>query len=240
MKTYTCDANGNRASFKLSVGGETKQSAAYTYSLQNRLTAMTEGSRTTAYTYNANGSVLTEQVKENGAQKLRTTYTYNYAGLPTAKKIMHGANTAAKNIVLAFEVSNLTNGSLYFKEFNFNIKVSDKITDMNSQLTAVPHIEAEKSGKRKEIVVNGITGGRQEFLTGIVTNPSSKIEYKDVGIAIIRRTQNNEAVSVMTAKIDSIKPKEQLKFSAEDVVKGREIDPGVIITTLQNFAYVLP
>lgn len=122
----------------------------------------------------------------------------------------------------------------------YGSKASDKITDTNVKLVAIPHIEVEKSKRRKEIVVNGITGNRKESLIGMITNPSFKSEYKNIEIAIIRRTQSNEAVSVMTAKIDSIKPQEHLEFSAEDAVKGRKIPSDVIITTMQNFAYVLP
>ena len=122
----------------------------------------------------------------------------------------------------------------------YGAKVSEKITDPNLKLTAIPHIVAEKAkDKRKEIGINGITGDGNGFLTGIITNPSSKIDYKNIQIAIICRTQNNEAVSVMATEIDTLKPREQMEFKVVDTI-GRELDSNITISTLQNFAYVLP
>ena len=179
----------------------------------------------------------------------------------------------AKNIVLAYEVSNLKRSSLHFKESDFDIvdengklidtiqsvnayppiinrdetavyygaKVSDKITDTNIKLKAIPHIQAERTkDKRIELGINGTTGGGKGFITGIIQNPSLKKEYKNINIALVRRTQNKEAVSVMTATIGSLKPREIFEFRAEDVVKGRNLGPDATVIMFQNFAYVLP
>lgn len=179
-------------------------------------------------------------------------------------------STGEYNIVLAFEVSNLINAPLNFKESNFDIiddngslidtmqsvsayppvvnpdktavyfdvKISDRITDSNIKLKAIPHIETEKSNvKQANLSMKGITGWRGENAIGIVRNNSSRIEYNNVHIAIISRTQSNEVVSVMTATIDSIKPGEHVEFEAEDPLKHRKLGSDMV-TTFQNFAYI--
>lgn len=123
----------------------------------------------------------------------------------------------------------------------YGAKVSNNISDTNIKLTAIPHIEVEKSkNKRKDLGINGVTGDGKGFITGLIENTSSKTEYKNVHVAIIRRTQNNEADSVVTATIDSLKPSEQIEFRAEDIVEGISLDSDIMVTTLQNFAYILP
>jgi|GEM_PF-4905855 len=177
------------------------------------------------------------------------------------------------NIILAYEVSNLINKPLYFKESDFDIvdengnlidtmksvsayppiinsdetavyydaKISDKISDANIKLKAIPHIKVEKSKiKRKEVGINGITGWRNRNAIGIIENRTSRTEYNNVQIAIISRTQSNEVVSVLTAKVDSIKPGEQIEFEAEDRLKQEHLGPDIVVTKHQNFAYVLP
>lgn len=174
------------------------------------------------------------------------------------------------NIILAFEVSNLINAPLYFKESDFDIvdgngnlidtiqsvsayppvvdpektavyyeaKISDKISDANIKLKAVPHIQAEKSKvKREELFIKGITGWHGKNAIGIVENSSSRTEYDNVHVAIISRTQSNEVVSIMTATIDLIKPGETIEFEAKDLIT--RINQG-IVTTQQNFVYVTP
>lgn len=120
-------------------------------------------------------------------------------------------------------------------------KVSETISDANTKLKAIPHIDVEKvKNKRNEIGINGVTGSGKAFVTGIIENPSSKKEYNNICVAIIRRTQNEEAVSVMTTTINSLKPREQVEFRAEDIIGGRVLEPDVMVTKYQNFAYVLP
>jgi hypothetical protein len=125
----------------------------------------------------------------------------------------------------------------------YNAKVSDKISDVNMKLSAVPHIEAEKStltnNQLKQLGITGATTGGSLYASGTVVNMSSQNEYNNVHIAIIGRTSDNKVVSVMTATIDSIKPREEIKFEAEDCLKQRSLGPDVV-TKYQNFAYIDP
>jgi len=175
-------------------------------------------------------------------------------------------------IILAFEVSNLSNAPLHFKESDFNIvdeygnlvstmrsvsayppvvtpgsiavyyhaKRSDVILDENISLIAIPHIEAERwSFRGNQLGIIDSRMGGSAFFTGVVENFSSRTTYNNVHIAVITRTSNNEVVSVMTATIDSIKPREQIEFKAEDIIWQRCLGPN-FITIYQSFAYVAP
>ncbi len=125
----------------------------------------------------------------------------------------------------------------------YDAKVSDKISGVDMKLSAVPHIEIEKSqltnNQLKQLGITGATTGGSLYASGTVVNMSSRNEYNNVHIAIIGRTSDNKVVSVMTATIDSIKPREEIKFEAEDCLKQRSLGPDVV-TKYQNFAYILP
>ena len=125
----------------------------------------------------------------------------------------------------------------------YDAKVSDKISDVDMKLSAVPHIEIEKSkvtgNQLKQLGITGATTGGSLYASGSVVNMSSKNEYNNVHIAIIGRTSNNQVVSVMTATIDSIKPREEVEFKAEDCLKKRSLGPD-IVTNYQHFAYIDP
>ena len=179
-------------------------------------------------------------------------------------------STGEYSIVLAFEVSNLINDPLYFKESDFDIvdengklidtmksvsayppivnpdetavyydaRISDKISDTNIRLKAIPHIESEKSHVNLNgLIMTDSRVGGSLYSTGTVKNDSFQ-EYKNVHIAIISRKANKEVVSVMTATIDSIKPHEQIEFKAKDFLKQRDL--GSDTPRYQSFVYLDP
>ena len=122
----------------------------------------------------------------------------------------------------------------------YGAKISDKINDKNNQLKAVQHIESEKSHNNiNALCINGITGGGNTFVTGIVKNGSSRTGYNNVKIAVVARTQSNKVVSVMKTTINSIKPHQEIEFKAEDYLIQRDLGSD-IVTTYQNFAYIDP
>jgi hypothetical protein len=125
----------------------------------------------------------------------------------------------------------------------YDAKASDKITDINMKLNAIPHIETEKSklthNQLKQLGLTGAATGGSAYATAFVINMSSQVEYNNVHVAIISRTSDNKVVSVMTATIDSIKPGEEIEIKVEDRLKQRSLGPD-IITTYQHFAYLDP
>jgi|WetSurMetagenome_2_1015567.scaffolds.fasta_scaffold118915_1 hypothetical protein len=122
----------------------------------------------------------------------------------------------------------------------YDAKISDKISDTNIRLKAVPHIESEKSRvKQANLSIKGVTVGGSKYAFGIVQNNSSQMEYNNVHIAIISRKENDEVVSVMTTTINSIKPREQVEFIVKDCLTQRDLGPD-IVTNYQNFVYITP
>ena len=125
----------------------------------------------------------------------------------------------------------------------YDAKASDKITDINMKLSAVPHIETEKSkltgNQRKQLGLTGAATGGSAYATAFVVNMSTRVEYNNVHVAIISRTSDNKVVSVMTTIIDSIKPGEEIEVEVEDCLKQRSLGPD-IVTKYQNFAYIDP
>lgn len=78
VKTYTYDSRGRMSSYTLTVDGETKSTATYSYDDMNRLTSVTEGGLTTTYTYDKNGNRASQTTGE-----VTTEYAYNKANLVT-------------------------------------------------------------------------------------------------------------------------------------------------------------
>ncbi len=77
--TKEYDALGRRTSFSAAKGTQSIISNSYTYDVLGRLTAVTNGEDTAAYTYDANSNRLTTTV--NGV--LKSSTAYNKANLPT-------------------------------------------------------------------------------------------------------------------------------------------------------------
>ncbi len=158
------------------------------------------------------------------------------------------------SFLLTCEVSNLTNGSLHFKESNFDIvdgsgnlidtmqsvsayppivdskktavyydtKIYDKILDANIELKAIPHIETEKS--KVKLTTLPTPGGGMDRV--FVENPSnSKKEYENVQVAVICRNPTNRVTGVLTAKINSIKPGEEVEVRPEGRLIEKYLDP---------------
>jgi len=122
----------------------------------------------------------------------------------------------------------------------YDAKTSDRISDANVKLKAIPHIETEKSKIKGEAVgTTGATTGGSLYADVLVHNASSRNEYNNVHIAVISRKSNNEVVSVMTGTIDSIKPREELEIRVEDRLKQRNLGAD-IVTKYQLFSYLDP
>ncbi len=90
MKEYTYDENGNRETFKLTVGGTQQMNATYTYDRLNQLTSVTIGGDTTTYGYDDNGNILNKTTGE-----LVTAYTYNQGNLLTNMETTHPDQSGA-------------------------------------------------------------------------------------------------------------------------------------------------
>ncbi len=88
VKEYTYDENGNRKTFKLTVGGTQQMDAAYTYDQLNQLASVTIGGDTTTYGYDDNGNILNKQTGE-----LVTAYTYNSGNMLTNMETNQGSNS---------------------------------------------------------------------------------------------------------------------------------------------------
>ncbi|OQB13728.1 MAG: hypothetical protein BWY15_01576 [Firmicutes bacterium ADurb.Bin193] len=163
-------------------------------------------------------------------------------------------DTGEYSFLLACEVSNLTNGSLYFKESDFDIvdendnlidtmqlvsayppivdskktavyydtKISDKILDANMELKAIPHIETEKS--KVKLTTLPTPGGGMDGV--FVKNPAnSRKEYENVQVAVICKNPNSNVTGVLTAKINSIKPGEEVEVRPEGRLIEKNLDP---------------
>ena len=106
----------------------------------------------------------------------------------------------------------------------YGVQISDRISDASISLEAIPHIEAEKSRERG-VSIGVIDTGRRmgEYTIGIVENFCFRTTYNDVNVAIVSRGSNNEVVSIKTAAIDSISPREQVEFRAEYILVQRDI-----------------
>jgi len=122
----------------------------------------------------------------------------------------------------------------------YDVITCDKTLDANTNLKAIPHIEAEITDDNfNKLYITGVTCGGSKYAGVIVKNSSSKTVYNNVHIAIISRTQSNDVVSVMTAIIDSIKPGEEKEIQAEDRLIERDLD-SYIVTGFSYFAYLEP
>jgi len=122
----------------------------------------------------------------------------------------------------------------------YDVKTSDKISDTNIKLKAIPHIESEKShAKQYKLFITGVRTGGSSYAMVTVKNSSSRTEYSNVHIAVIAKKSNNEVVSVMTTTIDSIKPGAEMEYKVKDRLQQRELGSN-IVTDFYNFVYIDP
>ena len=157
------------------------------------------------------------------------------------------------SILLAFEVSNSTNSPLYLKKSDFDIvdengtvidtirsvsayppiiepkktsvyygeKVSDKISDVSVNVKAIPHIKSEKTNTKLTTLPTPGSGMNGVF----VRNSHKNKEYENVQVVIICRNQNDKITGVLTTRIDSIKPGEEIEAIPEGRLIEKDLDP---------------
>ena len=103
VKNYTYDSNGNKSTFSVKAGEDTKLSLSYEYDGSSRLISVkdSEGNRAVSYAYDTEGS-LSERQAANG---LKTTYGYDYQNRLTSM-----TNETGKEVVSKYSSTYLKNG----------------------------------------------------------------------------------------------------------------------------------
>ena len=103
VKNYTYDSNGNKSTFSVKAGEDTKLSLSYEYDGSSRLISVkdSEGNQAVSYTYDTEGS-LSERQAANG---LKTTYGYDYQNRLTSM-----TNETGKGVVSKYSSTYLKNG----------------------------------------------------------------------------------------------------------------------------------
>ena len=103
VKTYTYDSKGNKSTFSVKAGEDTKLSLSYEYDGSSRLISVkdSEGNRAVSYAYDTEGS-LSERQAANG---LKTTYGYDYQNRLTSM-----TNETGKGVVSKYSSTYLKNG----------------------------------------------------------------------------------------------------------------------------------
>ena len=100
---YTYDSNGNKSTFSVKAGEDTKLSLSYEYDGSSRLISVkdSEGNQAVSYAYDTEGS-LSERQAANG---LKTTYGYDYQNRLTSM-----TNETGKGVVSKYSSTYLKNG----------------------------------------------------------------------------------------------------------------------------------
>ena len=103
VKNYTYDSNGNKSTFSIKAGEDTKLSLSYEYDGSSRLISVkdSEGNQAVSYAYDTEGS-LSERQAANG---LKTTYGYDYQNRLTSM-----TNETGKGVVSKYSSTYLKNG----------------------------------------------------------------------------------------------------------------------------------
>lgn len=103
IKNYTYDSNGNKSTFSVKAGEDTKLSLSYEYDGSSRLISVkdSEGNQAVSYAYDTEGS-LSERQAANG---LKTTYGYDYQNRLTSM-----TNETGKGVVSKYSSTYLKNG----------------------------------------------------------------------------------------------------------------------------------
>ena len=103
VKNYTYDSKGNKSTFSVKAGEDTKLSLSYEYDGSSRLISVkdSEGNRAVSYAYDTEGS-LSERQAANG---LKTTYGYDYQNRLTSM-----TNETGKGVVSKYSSTYLKNG----------------------------------------------------------------------------------------------------------------------------------
>jgi len=163
-------------------------------------------------------------------------------------------DTGEYSFLLACEVSNLTNGSLHFKESYFDIvdESGNLIDTIHSVKAYPPIVNAEKTAvyyntktsdkildsnmelkaiphieteKTKDKLTTLLTPGGGMDKVLVGVPSNSKKEYTDVQVAVICRNPNNKVTGVLTAKISSIKPGKEVEVRPEGHLIEKYLDP---------------
>ena len=103
VKNYTYDSKGNKSTFSVKAGEDTKLSLSYEYDGSSRLISVkdSEGNQAVSYAYDTEGS-LSERQAANG---LKTTYGYDYQNRLTSM-----TNETGKGVVSEYSSTYLKNG----------------------------------------------------------------------------------------------------------------------------------
>ncbi len=112
-------------------------------------------------------------------------------------------------------------------------KLSNYTSDLDMKLTAIPHIEVDYSNltnkQLNQFTITGATIGGNSYCFGTIRNISSRYEYHNVCVVLIGRTIENKVISVMSSRIETIRPFQTVEFMAEAYLKQRIFDPDIKI-----------
>ena len=103
VKNYTYDSKGNKSTFSVKAGEDTKLSLSYEYDGSSRLISVkdSEGNQAVSYAYDTEGSLSERQA----ADGLKTTYGYDYQNRLTSM-----TNETGKGVVSKYSSTYLKNG----------------------------------------------------------------------------------------------------------------------------------
>ena len=103
VKNYTYDSKGNKSTFSVKAGEDTKLSLSYEYDGSSRLISVkdSEGNQAVSYAYDTEGSLS----KRQAANGLQTTYGYDYQNRLTSM-----TNETGKGVVSKYSSTYLKNG----------------------------------------------------------------------------------------------------------------------------------
>ena len=177
MKEYTYDENGNRKTFKLTVGGTQQMEAAYTYDQLNQLASVTIGGDTTTYGYDDNGNIVNKQTGE-----LVTAYTYNNGNMLTNMETTQGSNSL------------YTYSSSYYLDGNRKDVIDSQDYDYHYTYNGLGQLMHERQGMYDFDYTYDAYGNRIERSYGSSTLGNENVQYSyDANNRLIQEVHDGTA-----------------------------------------------
>ena len=169
VKNYTYDSNGNKSTFSIKAGEDTKLSLSYEYDGSSRLISVkdSEGNRAVSYAYDTEGS-LSERQAANG---LKTTYGYDYQNRLTSM-----TNETGKGVVSKYSSTYLKNGQKA-EEVSTVMDKNGKSTKKTAAYTydMLGHITRETKTGREDISYTYDANNNRKQMT--IGNKTTAYQY---------------------------------------------------------------
>ena len=169
VKNYTYDSKGNKSTFSVKAGEDTKLSLSYEYDGSSRLISVkdSEGNRAVSYAYDTEGS-LSERQAANG---LKTTYGYDYQNRLTSM-----TNETGKGVVSKYSSTYLKNGQKA-EEVSTVMDKNGKSTKKTAAYTydMLGHITRETKTGREDISYTYDANNNRKQMT--IGNKTTAYQY---------------------------------------------------------------